>query len=388
LRATLVVSQAALSALLLCGAALFVRSLTNVRQLDLGFKADRLITATVTYDTRSRNDDPTFPTRLAELSRRIATIPGVSHVALAGSRPLYSISWLTFYTETDSMHSDFRPTFTAVSPGYFAASGIRLIDGADFTESPSGQHGAIVSETMARKAWPGRPALGQCMHFGKRDAACYRVIGVVADSREREIIEDAAPKYFLSLGDLPSEAKGWSANYVTVSADPARVAAITASMRSLIREQFPGGIPSIVRLSDYLEPKYRPWRLGATLFSAFGILALVVAVVGIYSTMSYGVQQRMHEFGVRVALGARVADVMRLVVGEGMRIVAIGVVIGIGLAVAAGRFVAALLYGVQPNDPATAVVVALCLLLAGSAAALVPAWRAAGVDPAATLKSD
>lgn len=226
------------------------------------------------------------------------------------------------------------------------------------------------------------------MYFGRRDTACYRVIGVVADSRERDIIEDPVPKYFLSFGDLPPEAKDWKPNYVTLSADPERVAAITSSLRSLIREQFPGGIPSIVRLSDYLEPKYRPWRLGATLFSAFGVLALVVAVVGIYSTTSYGVQQRIHEFGVRIALGARAADVVWLVVSEGMRIVAIGVVIGVALAVVAGKFVASLLYGVAPNDPSTTIGVAVCLLLAGMVAALLPAWRAAKVDPAATLKSD
>jgi ABC-type antimicrobial peptide transport system permease subunit len=156
----------------------------------------------------------------------------------------------------------------------------------------------------------------------------------------------------------------------------------------LIRQAFPGGIPSIVRLSDYLEPEYRPWRLGATLFSVFGLLALVVAVVGIYSTTSYGVQQRVHEFGVRIALGARVADVMRLVIVGGVRVVVIGVLFGIVAAIAAGRLVASLLYGVTPNDPVTATTVAGCLVIAGIAAASVPAWRAARVDPAATLKSD
>jgi len=389
-RGALVISQAALSAVLLCGAALFVRSLTNVRNLDLGFSAARLITATVTYDNRSRKDDPTTPARLVELSRRIAKIPGVSHVALAGSRPIYTISWIKFYTQTDSMSRDFMPTFSAVSSGYFAASGIRLLSGNDFTDSPSGQHTVIVSETMARRAWPGvrDGAIGQCMYFGKRDAACYRVIGVVADSRESEVIEDPRPKYFLSLNDLPPEAKDWTANYVTVNAEPARVGTITSSIRSLIREQFPGGIPAIVRLSDYLEPQYRPWRLGATLFSVFGLLALVVAVIGIYSTTSYGVQQRVHEFGVRIALGARMGDVMRLVIVGGVRVVAIGVLLGIAAAIVAGRLIASLLYGVTPNDPATAAAVAVCLLVAGVAAASVPAWRAARVDPAATLKSD
>ena len=388
LRAALVISQAALSALLLCGAALFVRSLVNVRSLDLGFNASRLMTATATYDNHSRKDDPTTPARLAELSRRIARIPGVAHVALAATRPIYSISWIKFYAGADSMSREFNPTYTVVSPGYFAASGIRLLDGGDFADSRSGQHALIVSETMAKRAWPGRRAIGECMYFGTRGGDCYRVIGIVGDSRESAVIEEAKPKYFLSLSDLPPEAKDWTANYVVLSADPARAGAITSAIRSLIREEFPGGIPSIVRLSDYLAPQYRPWELGAKLFTAFGILALVVAVIGIYSTTSYGVQQRVHEFGVRIALGARAVDVVRLVVGEGTRIVAIGVVVGIALAVAAGRFVAALLYGVTPNDPLTALTVGACLLVAGMAAAIVPAWRAARVDPAATLKTD
>jgi ABC-type antimicrobial peptide transport system permease subunit len=194
--------------------------------------------------------------------------------------------------------------------------------------------------------------------------------------------------YYLPLNDLPPEARGWTANYVMLSADPRSAASVVGSVRGLIRQAFPGGIPSIVRLSDYLEPEYRPWRLGATLFSAFGLLALVVAVVGIYSTTSYSVQQRVQEFAVRIALGARLADVVQLVVAEGTRVVAIGVVLGVGLAIVAGKLVASLLYGISPSDPATALGVAAILFVAGIAAAMFPAWRAARVDPAATLKTD
>lgn len=388
LRATLVASQAALSALLLCGAVLFVKSLSNVRGLDLGYDAQRLITATVYYDTQSRTEDPTFPSRLAEVAERMRTLPGVAHVALAGSRPLYSISFMDFFTDRDSMHSGFQPTFAAVSRGYFEASGIRLLRGSDFRETPAGEHEVIVSETMARRGFDGGSALGKCMRFGTRDAPCFRVIGIVEDSRERGIIEDPQPKYFISLNDLPAEAGKWKANFVTLDADPARIAPITASIRTLLRGQFPGSIPQIIRLSDYLEPQYRPWRLGATLFSAFGVLALVVAVIGIYSTMSYGVQQRVHEFGVRIALGARATDVVRLVIGQGIRIVALGIVVGLGLAILSGQLVVALLYGVQPTDGATIALVTGFLLVAGVAATMPAAWRAASVDPAATLKSD
>ncbi|HEV8215738.1 MAG TPA: FtsX-like permease family protein, partial [Gemmatimonadaceae bacterium] len=260
--------------------------------------------------------------------------------------------------------------------------------GEDFRASGTGEHAVIVNDAMARIGWPGRPALGECMRFGKRSEPCYRVIGVVQNSRESSVIEDAKPMYYLPLNDLPSQAKGWRAGVVIVSAEQRAGTSVVSSIRSLIRQEFPGGIPSIVRLNDYLEPQYRPWRLGATLFSVFGVLALVVAVIGIYSTTSYGVQQRVHEFGVRIALGARMVDVMQLVIVGGVRVVAIGVLLGIAAAIAAGRLIASLLYGVTPNDPATAAAVAVCLLLAGIAAASVPAWRAARVDPAATLKSD
>jgi ABC-type antimicrobial peptide transport system permease subunit len=124
------------------------------------------------------------------------------------------------------------------------------------------------------------------------------------------------------------------------------------------------------------------------LFSSFGLLALLVAIVGIYSTTSYNVQQRTHEFGVRIALGAKFGDVVRLVIGEGVRVVALGILCGVGLALIAGRLVASLLYGVKPSDPATAIVIALALLLVAIFAALAPAWRAARVDPVTALRAD
>ena len=135
-----------------------------------------------------------------------------------------------------------------------------------------------------------------------------------------------------------------------------------------------------------LEPEYRPWQLGASVFTALGLLALAVAVVGIYGTISYGVTQRTHEFGVRVALGARVRDIIRQVVAEGLRTAAIGIALGIALALAAGRLVAAMLYGIAPRDPRVLVVVAATLFIVATLAAVVPAWRAARADPLRALK--
>jgi len=141
-------------------------------------------------------------------------------------------------------------------------------------------------------------------------------------------------------------------------------------------------------MSDMLEPQYRPWRLGATLFTAFGVLALVVASVGIYSSVSYGVSQRTHEFGVRVALGARARDVIAQVIGQGLRTVALGILLGVALTIATGRLVASLLYGISPTDPIAMLSVAIVLLSVSIVAALSPAWRAARVDPMTALRTD
>jgi putative ABC transport system permease protein len=141
-------------------------------------------------------------------------------------------------------------------------------------------------------------------------------------------------------------------------------------------------------MSEALEPHYRPWRLGATLFSLFGVLAGLVAALGVYSTVSYSVSQRTHEFGVRVALGARLGDVVRHVLGEGLRMVVIGVATGVTLSLLAGRLVAALLYGIEPGDPGTLSVVVLTLLGVATVAALVPAVRASRVSPLTALRTE
>ena len=161
-----------------------------------------------------------------------------------------------------------------------------------------------------------------------------------------------------------------------------------AAVRDLLRAEFPGSIPEITTMSQAMEPDYRPWELGAKLFTLFGVLALIVAAIGVYSTVSYAVSRRTQEFGMRIALGARTADVLRQVVGEGMRTVVLGVLVGVALALAAGKLVASLLYGIKPNDPVAIVVVATVLLAIAIVASLVPALRATRADPVTALRAD
>jgi ABC-type antimicrobial peptide transport system permease subunit len=241
---------------------------------------------------------------------------------------------------------------------------------------------------MARIAWRGANPIGQCMRFQTPVTPCYTVTGIVEDARFDHVIESVAhPQFYLPLDHMP--AKGWGEpGTIIIRSDPRQMSAVIADLSARLRRLLPNGSPKIKRMVEYLEPEYRPYRLGATLFTAFGALALVVAVVGIYSTVSYAVSQRTHEFGVRIALGAQLRDVIGLVVGQELRVIGAGVIVGIALALAGGRFIASLLYGIAPSDPVTIAIVTVVLMAAGVAASLGPAWRAGRADPASVLRND
>jgi predicted permease len=389
LRNALVAAQGALCVLLLIGAVLFVRSLANVRDLDLGFDRRRVFSAAVAFDDQRLVRDSSIGPRMYEVAERAGRLPGIERAAVTSMEPMYGFSMIPYFTERDSIGSRERwyPTATAVTRGFFATTGLRITRGGDFTASSRPE--IIVNEEMARRLWPGREAIGQCVQLVSRAAPCSTVVGVVETGRMDKIIEEPKPQFFLPLDRLPEKAKEYMGpSYVIARSSSDDLSRGVSALRDLMRQQFPGSIPQIHSLDERLDPQYRPWRLGATLFSAFGALALIVAVVGIYSTVSYGVNQRLHEFGVRVALGARVGDVIRLVVGQGVRTVAIGVAIGVLLSLAAGKLIASLLYGVSPRDPLALAVVVVVLLATGALAALMPAWRASRVDPVGALRAD
>jgi predicted permease len=385
LRSGLVVAQAALSVLLLVGATLFVKSLRNVHSLDIGYSADRLLFARLQFDDSDKGRDLRVGAALGDLAVRLRATPGVEQVALASNQPMAAISFLTYFADGATGKPTSFPTFQAVSREFFAASGTRLLQGPGFSGVP-GAREVVVNETLADALWPGQSALGKCLRFEKQDAPCYSVSGVSQTAREDQLIEDPRPQYYLPINSMP--VTGWPAAILVVRTTPGNAVPVVTELRRVLRGAFPGAAPTITRMSDALEGQYRPWRLGAALFTTFGVLALIVATIGIYSSVSYGVSQRVHEFGVRVALGARTSDVIGHVIGQGLRTVALGVALGVALTIVAGRLIASLLYGVSPSDPVAIALVATLLLLVSIAAALSPAWRAARVDPMTALRTD
>ena len=392
LRSTLVVAQAALSVVLLVGSMLFVHSLRNVQTLDIGFDADRLLFGSVEFAIGAELPSRVAAEKLREVEERLANRPGVEAVARSNVAPMHGFSFVTFFLDgaaTDSLGSR-SPTTAAVSPDFLRAAGIRLLRGRGFTGNEHGgsRNEVVVNDAAARLLWPDRDAVGRCMQFIKPEAPCYTVVGIVENVRRGSVIEESPePHYYLPIDHMPPGA--WFGGDVLVVRARAEAAeAATTEMRAALLAAFPSAQPRITPMTANLEPQYRPWRLGASLFAALGLLALMVTLVGVYSTVSYGVSQRTHEFGVRIALGARIGDVLRQVVGEGLRTVAIGVALGIVLALAAGRLVAALLYGVSASDPAVMLLVALVLLAVAALAAVIPAWRAARVDPVTALRAE
>lgn len=390
LRNGLVAAQAALSMVLLVGAVLFVSSLRNVQGLDLGFDTDRLLTASVEFEPGQRPPRAVELARIHELASQLRAMPAVEDVALTSMTPMAGFSFDSFFTATDSSGSfaEQFPTVTAVSPEFFRTAGLRILRGSDFPRESGAAMPAVVvvNEAMAKVVWRGRDPIGQCMYFNGRTGPCYRVIGVVETARRDRVIEQPAPQYYLPADHMPDD--GMDPTALLIRRSPANAGVVTAFVRSRLATEFPGANVHIKAMSDYLGRQYRPWRLGATLFTVFGLLALLVASIGIYSTVSYGVTQRTHEFGVRVALGAGIGNVMRQVVREGVGVVGLGVLAGIALALLGAHLVSSLLYGISPTNPLVMSGVGIALLVVAAAAAWAPAWRAARVDPVRALREE
>lgn len=310
LRDGLVVAQAALSVMLLVGSALFVRTLQNVEGIDIGFDTGRVIFANVAYDPGTAPPLPVRVQQIAEIEKRLEGRAGIEVVGRAALTPMGGFSVWTFYWGSDSSGSLTRapPVGYAVGPKFFAASGIRLLSGRTFDEGAAAEGQVIVNEAFAKMLWPEGDALGQCIRFSKPDAACSSVIGIVSTASRDDVIEQPQPQYYLPIGTKLTSGSGGT--FLVVRAKVGAVTAASREVTAMLKEALPTGYPVIRTMAEIVEPRYRPWRLGAKLFTGVGLLALTVALVGIYSTVAYGVGQRQHEFGVRVALGARVGDVL------------------------------------------------------------------------------
>ncbi len=388
LRIGLTMAQAALSAVLLVGAGAFVRSLTHARSLDLGIEPERVLAVSMQWPGAGEADRSARDARVDRSMEAIRTLPGVEHAAVAVGTPFRT----RFQTRLRAEGWDSLPTLpgggpniSAVSSDYFATLGVAILRGRGFTgaDRAGSERVTVVNETMARTLWPSSPAIGRCLYVGQA-TECTRVVGVAEDARRYALREPPAMQYYVPLGQ--ESGMGGRMLLVRTRGNPE---ALAPTIRRTLLELEPSlRWVDIHAMQDFIDPLIRPWRLGATLFGLFGALALVVAAVGLYSVIAYGVAERTREVGVRLALGARAGDVVRLVVREGVLAGVVGLLVGLGLAVAAASRLEPLLFETSPRSPAVLAVVAITLLAAAAVASLVPAWRATRIDPAVALRME
>jgi predicted permease len=390
MRVVLVVAQIALATMVLVGTGLVLNSLVRLTRGDPGFDPAGVLTAELTLPEAAYPDARAQAALYGAVAERVRALPGVRAAAVVNPLPLSGNLWGAGFVPEGLATAPGEQTpnaqYAAVTPGYFDVMRIRMLRGRAFGAGDGADAPAVVvvDETLAARYWPGQSAIGKRLHVaGRPDTAWATVVGVAARVSSAALDAPEQPQIY-----LPHTQRTRSSAHLVVRAagDPL---ALLPAVRRAVRDADPalpmGDVRTMARVvGDSVAPR----RFTALLLSAFGLAALLVASVGLFGVVSYAVGQRERELGLRMALGARAGDVVRMVVREGVVLAAAGVGLGAAGALALGRSLSTLLYGVQATDPAT--FAGVTLLLAGVAllASYAPARRAARVDPAVTLRAE
>jgi putative ABC transport system permease protein len=389
LRQGILVAQIAVCAVLLVGSGLFVRSMVKLGRLHFGMDHDRVLTVTVPL----RNAGYTVQAIEAFFERalvEVASVPGVERVSAGQTIPFRpSLSALVWFPGTDAFPLGGRdyPTYYAVTPDHFATVGTRILRGRAFTAAD--RAGAppvlIVEQALADRLWPGEDPIGKCLVLGARGQPCRDVVGVAASTRRFVRTADGALRYYIPLAQRLYTAPP-AALLVRTTGDPRDAAASVRAALVRIAPDLP--FPEMLTLSDLAEPEMRPWRLGSTLFTACGIVALFVTMAGVYALLGFIVAQRSREIGVRLALGATPRGTTVLVVRQSLAWASIGIAVGLAIAAAVGGLVEPLLFETSARDAGVYAAAAVALVVIAAAASAAPAFRAGRVDPSAALQTE
>jgi predicted permease len=384
LRSAFVVTEVALALLLLVGATLCIKGFQRARQVDLGFDPSRVLLAglRIGMNGYDRTNGIVFYRKLHE---HAATLPGVEQAAMASYFPLGFEGGPSLTVQPEGYarkpNEDLSVPYGIISPHYFDVFRIPILSGRDFQDSDDADHlkVAIINETMAKRFWPGQNPIGRRFNIWRGD---FTVVGVVKAGKYRSLNEP--PREFLYL---PYQQGVWDLNLGVTLRTSGNPATMINTLREAIRNLDPRvEVWADIPMTDYIKAAFLAQAITATLLTGLGVVALTLAAMGIYGVMAYVVSQRTHEVGIRMALGAQVRDVLRLIVRQGMTLGLLGILIGLAGALALTRLISSFLYGVSPFDPLTFLGTATLLALVTLVATLIPASRAAKVDPQVALR--
>jgi len=386
---SLIVIQAAMSVVLLVGAGLFVASLRRIASLQLGYDTDRVLSISADLNSVGYERARALATYQA-IRQRLTTVPGVASVSLSSYHPLFiSLGGMAVRVPgRDSLPqaSTGGPYVNAISGDYFATLGTRIVEGRPISDRDVATDArvAVLSEPMARAYWPGESAVGRCVLVAT-DSTCTTVIGVAEHGRER--LSGDEPRFLIYL---PATAQRATPYYVLLARSRGGVPeSLIRAVRQAAQSVSPD-LPyiDVQPLTSMMASQLRPWKLGAQLCTLFGAIAAIIAALGLYSAISHSVTRRHHELGVRRALGAQLADVLRLVLGQGVRATLAGIGVGLLTALASARFIRDLLFETSPRNPMVLAAVSATMLVVATVATLIPALRASRVDPVTALRAD
>jgi putative ABC transport system permease protein len=390
LRSSLVIAEVAVSFILLIGAGLLINSFMHLRNLDPGFRADHLLALNVDLSEVKYSDNARRTAFFDEVVRRVQALPGVRSIAVAGNLPFtYNGDSMGIAVEgIPDPPSDQWPDviYRAVGPGYFSTMGIPLVRGRDFNDQDTLDTTitVVVSEKTAKHYWPNDDPIGKRLKAGATtsDSPWRTVIGVVKDVRQNDFIAEPKMQMYLNYRQLKSLMP--NALVVRTAVDPLSLAtSVRNAIWAVDKDQTVANVDSMEHIVAGAVARQ---RFSMLLLAIFAGLALVLAAVGIYGVMSYSVAQQTREIGIRMALGAQRSDVLKMTITQGLKLVGMGVVIGLVAAFVLTRVMATLLFGISATDPVTFVSISVVLIAVALLASYIPALRATKVDPMVALR--
>jgi predicted permease len=397
-RGLLVVSEVALSLVLLIGAGLMVRTLWQLGNVKLGFDPNSLLTMTVSIPANKFPTPASYTSFFERVLQQVRSAPGVQSAGViddlpmgdGGSHQPVAIEGQPVVPMADQPEVDVR----LISPGYFPTMRVPLLSGRDLTDDDvAGRNpSVIISESMARRYWPNENPLGKHLTLTFYPGVSREIVGVVGDVK-LDSLDETRPvaTVYWPLNQIfapPSET--WRSFPMSLAVrtggDPMSIATAVTSAVHQVDPETP--VTNVVTMNELISNTLRPQRSNMFLLAAFATLALVLTAVGIYSVLSYAVRRRVREIGIRMALGASHSDVLKMIVTDGMKPILLGVTIGLAAALALGRVVSSLIYGVRATDPLTLATVTVLLVAVGVLATAIPAYRATRVEPIRTLRDE